>query len=516
MCGIAGIWKSSEESLVREMLSRIAHRGPDSVGVCRDPEGYSALGSRRLSIIDPAGGDQPILSDRPRCGIVVNGEIYNHVEIRRSVGETRFRTGSDSESILQAYLDGRRNAAPLLDGMYAFILQDGSDLFIGRDPLGIKPLYVGKRGSAWCFASEIKALVGITEEIREFPPGTTLHTARGFQRFYDVPEVAPEPVSAEEAARVLRDAVERAVVKRLMSDVPLGVFLSGGLDSSVVAAVARRHVDPLHTFSVGIEGSQDLAAARAVSAYLGTVHHEYLLTAEEIAAQLPGILYHLESFDQDLVRSAIPCYFVSRLAADHVKVVLTGEGADELFAGYRYHKRYLDQTELAQELRRSVRALHNINLQRVDRMTMAHSVEARVPFLDLELVSLAQRIESHLKLQQHEPHGIVEKWVLRRACEDLLPKEIVWRDKRQFDEGSGTLQLLPLALETWDGFIDHEGHVRNHPDMRLRSAEECVYHALLVAAYPDPEPILSNVARWSERPDGSTPPPMSNWHSEGT
>ena len=199
------------------------------------------------------------------------------------------------------------------------------------------------------------------------------------------------------------------------------------------------------------------------------------------------------------MRSAIPCYFAARLAAEYVKVVLTGEGADELFAGYRYHKGYLDAEALGRELRRSVRSLHNINLQRLDRMTMAHGVEGRVPFLDLELVSLAQRIKPGLKLRARGRARVVEKWVLRAACEDLLPSEILWREKQQFDEGSGTTDLLPLALEDWVAMMHTGDYVRAQPEASLRSPEECVYHALLSSAYPEPEPVLRSVARWSHR-----------------
>ena len=501
MCGIAGVSGRNDEALVREILGRISHRGPDGFGVHCDPGTASALGHRRLAIVDPAGGAQPIVCGESGAAVVVNGEVYNHLELRRSLGEGRFRTGSDSESVLRLYLEDERALPESLEGMYAFILQDGDDLLVARDPLGIKPLYMGRRDSGWCFASEIKGLVGLADGIREFPPGTSFHTARGFERFYSVPEPSAEGLPQGEALARLRDGLERSVVKRLMSDVPVGVLLSGGLDSSVVAALARRHVEPLHTFAVGQEGSGDLAAARRVAGELGTVHHEHVLEPDEITLELPRILYHLESFDQDLVRSAIPCWFAARLASEHVKVTLTGEGADELFAGYAYHKRYLDAKALARELHRSIRSLHNINLQRLDRMTMAHGIEGRVPFLDLELVSLAQRIEPGLKLRARGRARVVEKWVLRAACEDLLPDEILWRAKKQFDEGSGTTQLVPAALEDWLGPQNVEQYRRDHADASLRSPEECVYHALLRTAYSDPEPVLRNVARWSHRPE---------------
>ena len=499
MCGIVAVYGNPDERLVREMMDRIRHRGPDGSGLNVDPGGHSGLGHRRLAIVDPAGGQQPLFAE---CGsaVIVNGEVYNHRDIRTALPDARFRTGSDSEAILQLYLRDKQGAVSQLDGMYAFILRDGDDLYVGRDPLGIKPLYMGRRGGGWCFASEIKALLGFADDIAEFPPGTTFHTARGFERFYEVPDDLPEDLSADQACSELLATLERAVVKRLMSDGPVGVLLSGGLDSSAIAAIARRHVDQLHTFAVGVEGSPDLEAARHVATVLGTTHHEYVLSIEEVVANLFRILYHLESFDQDLVRSGVPCYFAAQLAAEHVKVVLTGEGADELFAGYSYYKRYVDPAALHAELRRSVCGLHNINLQRLDRLTMAHGIEGRVPFLDLELVSLAQRIAPQLKLRAGDRDGVVEKWVLRKACQGLLPDESVWREKQQFDQGSGTVGLLSEALDDWTDRPNCERYRRRHPETRLRSEEECVYHALLATCYAHPEPVLANVARWSEQP----------------
>jgi asparagine synthase (glutamine-hydrolysing) len=280
-----------------------------------------------------------------------------------------------------------------------------------------------------------------------------------------------------------------------MSDVPLGAFLSGGLDSSVIAAIAKRHMDELHTFSVGIEGSRDLDAARRVARHLGTRHHEYVITPEEIQARLPEIIYYLESFDQDLVRSAVPCYFTSRLAAEEVKVILTGEGADELFGGYTYYKDIRDGETLHRELRRSVSSLHNVNLQRVDRMTMAHSIEGRVPFLDLAMIQLGQTIPSEYKIAGSPP---VEKWILRKTFEDLLPQDIVWRKKEQFDEGSGTADLLGRCIGQTITRAEADALRRRHPEVKLRSLEECAYFRLFLDAFESPERLLGNVGRWAE------------------
>ncbi|MFW6132783.1 MAG: asparagine synthase-related protein, partial [Planctomycetota bacterium] len=411
---------------------------------------------------------------------------------------------SDTESALHLYDGLAERTAARLDGMFALAIADGKDLYLARDPIGIKPLYVGSKGDALVFASELKALVGKAEKVEEFPAGTWFHTRLGTGRFYDVPDRHPEHVCRDEHCRRLRDALQRAVAKRMMSDVPVGAFLSGGLDSSILAAMVRRHVDELHTFSVGMEGSNDLRAARLVADHLGTIHHEYVMTPGEIRAKLPEIVYHLESYDQDLVRSAIPCYFTSRLAAEHVKVVLTGEGADELFAGYTYYKGMNadDEQALHDELRRSVASLHNVNLQRVDRLTMAHSLEARVPFLDTELIELAQTIPAALKLRRRRGRRPVEKYVLRLACSDLLPAEIVWRDKQQFDEGSGTTDVVAEAVSDVVSADAWRDYAAAHPRGQLRSAEECGYHKMLREAYDDSAVVLDNVAHWTDRPDG--------------
>lgn len=503
MCGIAGVWGKCDEETVRAMMRRLVHRGPDGQGIFRNPEAPAVLGHRRLAIMDPAGGDQPIRSEEGNRAIAANGEIYNFTSLRsRMKDRYRFQTQSDSEAALALYAERGTACADGLEGMFAFAITDGDDLFVAGDPIGIKPLYLGWRNGDLLLASEIKALIGLTDDVREFPPGSWFHSRIGTRAYYEVPDRTPLLRTIEEHVALTRETLERSVVKRLMSDVPIGAFLSGGLDSSIIAALVRPHVDELHTFTVGIEGSRDLEAARTVARHLDTVHHEYVLKPKEIAANLRDILFHLESFDQDLVRSAIPCYFTARLASQEVKVILTGEGADELFAGYRYYRDYKDPTLLHRELRRSVRSLHNINLQRVDRMTMAQAIEGRVPFLDVEMIELAQTIPPELKIKKNGGPRLIEKWVLRRAFEDLLPAEIVWRDKEQFDEGSGTVDLLSEIVGRWMPSAEARQYSLHHPTARLRSSEECLYHKLLCEAYTDPVPIITNVARWGDRAVG--------------
>ncbi|MEQ8960292.1 MAG: asparagine synthase B [Coleofasciculus sp. C2-GNP5-27] len=499
MCGIAGIWGQIDQTSVKTMMDALIHRGPDAEGMFVSPIQAGVLGHRRLSIMDPQGGNQPIYGDRKARVIVGNGEIYNFPQLLPQLAERfKFRTKSDTEAILHLYEDQGIESVDQLDGMYAFAIADGDKFFAARDPIGIKPLYYGKKDGAFIFASELKAIAKFCNNVQEFPAGTFFSSETGFSTFYQVPDIQPEvDADAEAFIREVRETVEASVVKRLMSDVPLGCFLSGGLDSSITTAVARQHIDKMHTFSVGIDGSKDIKAARLVSKHLDTIHHEYVITPQEVKEKLPEIIYSLESFDQDLVRSAIPCYFTSRLAAQYVKVILTGEGADELFAGYTYYKGIPDNDTLHRELRRSVTSLHNINLQRVDRLTMAHSLEGRVPFLDLKMIALGQRIPAHLKLAG-DP--LVEKWILRKAFEDLLPTEIVWRTKEQFDEGSGTVDLLTQMLSQVMSEDKAQAYRQKHPEARLRSAEECYYHQIFMDVFEQPESILANVARWSERP----------------
>lgn len=497
MCGIAGIWGQAEEATVRQMMDRLAHRGPDAQGMYTNASGV--LGHRRLAIMDPEGGNQPIQDETLTSALIANGEIYNDAQIRDFLGKRhRFRTRSDSESVLHLYEELGDAGVRGLNGMYAIAIADGQDLFLARDPLGIKPLYYGYRNGGMAFASELKALNNVAHDVKEFPPGTCFHSEKGFRTFYRVPDKVPRDVPLQFYFRILRETLEKAVVDRLMSDVPVGAFLSGGLDSSLIAALARPHVDEFHTFAVGVEGGRDLEAARVVARHLDTTHHEYIFTAKEVLQELPRIIYYLESYDQDLVRSAIPCYFVSRLASDYVKVILTGEGADELFGGYDYCKDYVDPASLHSELRRSVSALHNVNLQRVDRMTMAHSIEGRVPFLDLEMINVALDIPTEMKLFVTGRQAAVEKWILRKAFEDLLPREIIWRDKEQFDQGSGTVDMLSHFIKPLMPKFEADVYRQHNPEASLRSAEESFYHKTLRHVFPNAQTILDNVGRWVE------------------
>ena len=498
MCGFVCLWKIDDEELAQGMIQRIAHRGPDATQIVRAPHAPVIMAHARLSIIGPDNGAQPFYQGDDL--LVFNGEIYNHADLRAVLGGGLFQTASDSETILHLFRSGAPRWIARLDGMFAFVLATSERIVAARDPLGIKPLYMARIGNGVAFASELKAFDGIeTDTIEAIPPGGLFDSAGGPRRWYRIPHGAAQPeadLSVEATATELRLLMEEAVRKWMVADVEVGCFLSGGLDSSIIAALAARHAPyRLKTFSVGAEGSPDLLAARRVADHIGSQHFEYAFGPDDVAKVLPKVIYHLESADIDLVRSAIPTHFAARLARRHVKAVLTGEGADELFAGYAYHHAYVDRPrELAEELTRSLAAMHNINLQRVDRITMGESLEARTPFLNRDLIEFAQSVPATLKLRRTEPGArestgpTTEKWILRRACADLLPDEFVWRKKAQFDEGSGTVDMLVRALQ-----------LLANADTRLdRNAEGILYRRLLARQYAHPDRILAHAGSWTD------------------
>lgn len=493
MCGFVCLWKIGDEALARRMISKIAHRGPDEVRVSQAPNVPAQMAHCRLSIIGPADGSQPIYADQNI--LVANGEIYNYADLRAILGESAFETRSDSETILHLFRSDAMRWISKLDGMFAFVLATPDRIIAARDPLGIKPLFMARIGEGLAFASELKAFDGLGLDpaaVTPIAPGAMYDSQDGFRHWYRLPQGAADQLPGEKAEpiwRELRLVLEAAVDKWMVADIEVGSFLSGGLDSSIIAVLAAKATSrPLKTFAVGFKGSPDLAAARAVADHIGSNHREMVFTEDDLAAALPHVIYHLESADTDLVRSALPTHFAAVLARRHVKAVLTGEGADELFAGYAYHHGYADRPRaLADELTRSLAAMHNINLQRVDRITMAEGLEARTPFLDRELIDFAQSIPASLKMHRDPDTGeTVEKWILRKAVEDLLPPELVWRKKAQFDEGSGTVGVLDRVVAKRLG--------QNAPVARADEGRE--YRRILEAQYKDPALILAKAGVW--------------------
>lgn len=474
MCGITGaygaVWQGEQAA-----LDQLRHRGPDGQGITEFADGY--LGHSRLAIVDVQGGQQPLADHTGTRWLVCNGEIYNHPQLRDRYSSYPYRTTSDSEDILAVYAQQGHALTAQLEGMYAFALRDGADLLLVRDPLGIKPLYFGRDGATLYFASEIKALQSVVKDIVEFPAGHGYSTRRGFWRYYSLEEDACYSLpNARITPADVRAELELAVRSHLMSDVPLGVFLSGGLDSSVISALVARELPKVHSFSVGMADSRDVAFARQVAQHIGSTHHEEIYTEADMIAVLPEVIYYLESFDPALVRSAVANYFLARLARQHVTVVLSGEGADELYSGYSYLKALPTPQALERELLEITSELHNRNLQRLDRMTMAHGLEGRVPFLDRRFVEFSFTVPLELKLYGTEQ---IEKWVLRKACEDLLPHDIVWRPKEKFAEGAGSAHVFARLAEqaiSDEQFAQDVAHAREETGHLIRSKEELYYY----------------------------------------
>lgn len=465
MCSILGILdiRSDSEVLRRRALelSRLMrHRGPDWSGIHASE--HAILAHERLAIVDLVNGAQPLYNATRTHVLAVNGEIYNHRDLER--GLTRgyaFQTASDCEIILALYLEKGAGFLDDLSGIFAFVLYDAEKdrYVIGRDHMGICPLYTGRDAAGNLYVgSEMKALVPVCETVEEFPPGHVLVGPDGvpepwFRRSWEVYDaVAGGPT---DPARV-REALEAAVHRQLMSDVPYGVLLSGGLDSSIITAVAKRFSElriedddrspawwpQLHSFSIGLPGAPDLLAAREAAAHIGTVHHECHFTVQEGLDALRDVIWHIESCDVTTVRASTPMYLMARrIKAMGIKMVLSGEGADEIFGGYLYFHKAPDDRSFHEETVRKLSRLHWYDCLRANKSMAAWGVEARVPFLDKEFLDVAMSLDPSIK---RPGNGRIEKHVLREAFADLLPPSIAWRQKEQFSDGVGYLWIDSL------------------------------------------------------------------------
>ncbi|KAK4485943.1 hypothetical protein RD792_008595 [Penstemon davidsonii] len=468
MCGILAVLGIADHSQVKrsriiELSRRLRHRGPDWSGLHHHQDCY--LSHQRLAIVDPTSGDQPLYNEDKTVVVTVNGEIYNHKELREKLKSHKFKTASDCEVIAHLYEEHGEDFVNLLDGMFSFVLLDTRDnsFIAARDAIGITPLYIGwgPDGSTW-FASEMKALSDDCERFMSFLPGHIYSSKNGgLRRWYNPPWYLEHTPSAPYEPLVLRKAFEKAVVKRLMTDVPFGVLLSGGLDSSLVASVASRYMadseaacqwgSQLHTFCIGLKGSPDLGAAREVAKYLGTRHHEFTFTVQEGIDALEEVIYHIETYDVTTIRASTPMFLMSRkIKSLGVKMVLSGEGADEIFGGYLYFHKAPNKEEFHQETCRKIKALHLYDCLRANKSTSAWGVEARVPFLDKEFINVAMGIDPEWKMIRPDL-GRIEKWILRNAFDDeqnpYLPKHILYRQKEQFSDGVGYSWI--------DGLKDH-------------------------------------------------------------
>ncbi len=478
MCSILAVLEvKGEVSELRSSALRLSrlqrHRGPDWSGIYQCER--AILAHERLSIVDVTHGAQPLLSPDSTQALAVNGEIYNHRELRAGlVGEYPFATESDCEVILPLYRERGADFLDDLNGIFAFVLYDAErDRFlIARDHMGIIPLYTGRdaRGNLYV-ASEMKALVPVCRTVEEFPPGHLLDSEEGqirpyYQRAwtrYDAVRGGPT-----DAGRV-RVALEDAVRRQLMSDVPYGVLLSGGLDSSIIAATAKRFAarriedegrseawwPQLHSFAIGLTGSPDLAAAREVAEHIGTVHHGFEFTVQEGLDALSDVIYHLETYDVTTVRASTPMYLMARrIRAMGIKMVLSGEGADEIFGGYLYFHRAPDARSFHEETVRKLSRLHSYDCLRANKSMAAWGIEARVPFLDKEFMDVAMTLDPQVKMAGE---GRMEKQILREAFEDVLPASVAWRQKEQFSDGVGYGWI--------DSLRDHAARVVSESDL---------------------------------------------------
>jgi asparagine synthase (glutamine-hydrolysing) len=508
MCGIVGVFDLKIESQklrtqVLKMSKRLRHRGPDWSGIyCGDK---AILAHERLSIVDVQSGKQPLYSKDRKHVLAVNGEIYNHQELRKTLNGTyEFLTQSDCEVILGLYRKKGIDFIEDLNGIFAFALYDEEKDFylIARDHIGIIPLYMGwdQHGNFYV-SSELKALEGYCNKIEEFLPGNYMTSDKPGQlvKWYDrdwkeFEAVKDNPTDIDK----LRESLEAAVHRQLMSDVPYGVLLSGGLDSSVVSAVAKKYSTKrienqdqsgawwpqLHSFAVGLIGSPDLAAAQKVADHIGTVHHEVHFTVQEGIDAIRDVIYHLETYDVTTIRASTPMYLLARVIKSMgVKMVLSGEGADELFGGYLYFHKAPNAEAFHEETIRKLSKLHMYDCLRANKSLAAWGVEGRVPFLDKEFIDVAMNLNPEDKLIKN---GRIEKWVVRKAFEDYLPKEVAWRQKEQFSDGVGyswidSLKELTNKRITDDQLKNAKFRFPINPPM---SKEEYFYRTIFEEHFP--------------------------------
>ncbi len=490
MSGISGVVGAGEDPLPG-MVEKLSHRGPHAQVTFKQER--VTLGLDRLHI---PGSHQPPLTAWKDWVIILDGYISNHRQLQEEMG----CSGNEDQelTVLRLYEEWGANMLQKLQGAFALAISDGEEVFLARDPVGIKPLYYGIRGNSFYFASEAKALVPVTDKLQEFPPGYCYHSRWGWKKYVELlPVGKPESngFTVETAEQRLYQLLEQEVEASLADGAPVGVLLSGGLDSSIIAALAVKvKGEPLPTFSVGAAGSPDLLQARKVAQFIGSEHHEYVYDETDLEEILPDVIYYLESYDAGLVPSSLGNFLVSRLAAEHgCNVVLSGEGADELFAGYAYMKKIPEAQGLEDELAQRLQCMHNVGCQRIDRMNAAHSIEVRVPFLEREVINFTQTLPAEWKLHGEEK---VEKWILRQAFagKDILPAEVVWRVKQPFNEGCGSTDLLANYVDRQVTEAEYRRGLESLEDGLVRNKEEYYYYQLFREHYPR---ALENImGRW--------------------
>lgn len=507
MCGIIGLFglSSSIKELrpkVLEMSKKIRHRGPDWSGMYSDDKVIFA--HERLAIVDPQSGGQPLYNKGKSLILAVNGEIYNHQELKKEIADYEFLTHSDCEVILALYQQKGIHFIEELNGIFAFALYDKENdcYLIARDHIGIIPLYMGwdKDGNFYV-ASELKSLEGVCNKIQEFLPGHYLYSKEGqeLQKWYKREWTDYENVKENVSdSNKLRKALEDAVHRQLMSDVPYGVLLSGGLDSSIISAITKKFAakriesddtqqawyPQLHSFAVGLLGSPDLAAARKAAEHIGSVHHEINFTIQEGLDAVRDVIYHLETYDVTTIRASTPMYLLARVIKSMgIKMVLSGEGADELFGGYLYFHKAPNPQAFHEETVRKLNKLHLYDCLRANKSLAAWGIEGRVPFLDKEFMDVAMRLNPSDKMAGN---GKIEKWILRKTFEDYLPESIAWRQKEQFSDGVGygwidTLKKVAAEEVSDEQLANAKFRFPIHPPM---SKEEYRYRAIFSELFP--------------------------------
>ncbi|MCR5434460.1 MAG: asparagine synthase B [Bacteroidaceae bacterium] len=513
MCGIVSIFNIKQQTHeLREkalrMSQKIRHRGPDWSGIYCG--GSAILAHERLSIVDPESGGQPLFSPDRKQVLAVNGEIYNHQEIRRRyAGRYEFQTGSDCEVILALYRDKGINFLEDISGIFAFALYDEErdEFLIARDPIGVIPLYIGYDGDGTVYvASELKALEGQCERYEPFPPGhyaygnsKSLNSKFKFERYYHRDWFDYEAVKDNGAsAGAIRDALKDSVKRQLMSDVPYGVLLSGGLDSSVISAIAekfsehriedgsrtRAYWPRLHSFAVGLKRAPDLAKAKLVADHIGTVHHEINYTIQEGLDAIRDVIYFIETYDVTTVRASTPMYLLARVIKSMgIKMVLSGEGADEVFGGYLYFHKAPNAKAFHEETVRKISKLHYYDCLRANKSLAAWGVEGRVPFLDKEFLDVAMRTSPEAKMC---PGSTIEKKIVREAFADMLPAEVAWRQKEQFSDGVGYSWIDTLKKMTSEAVSDEQmAHAAERfPINPPLNKEEYYYRSIFAEHFP--------------------------------
>ena len=514
MCGIVCAFdiKESKEKLrpqLLEMSKKVRHRGPDWSGIYADD--YAVVAHERLAIVDPASGKQPLFSEDETLILAANGEIYNHRDLRKQFeGNYNFRTQSDCEVILALYQKKGPAFLDDMNGIFGFALYDSknNEYFIARDHMGIIPLYMGwdKHGTFYV-ASELKALEGVCNKIEVFPPGHYLYSREGeLKRWYTRDWMEYDAVKENETSiEEVREALDAAVHRQLMSDVPYGVLLSGGLDSSVTSAIAKKYSQmrietddtkeawwpQLHSFSVGLEGSPDLEAAQKVADHIGTIHHEIKFTIQEGLDAIKDVIYNLETYDITTVRASTPMYLMARVIKSMgIKMVLSGEGADELFGGYLYFHKAPSPKEFHEETVRKLIKLHQYDCLRANKSLAAWGIEGRVPFLDKEFIDVAMRINPRDKMINGER---MEKWVVRKAFESYLPESVAWRQKEQFSDGVGYNWIDTLKELVEDEISDEQlANARfRFPIQTPTTKEEYYYRSIFEGHFPSDAAALS-------------------------